>query len=609
MNVLIAEELYDKEYVDEVRHRLRAARGARRASSRRSGPSRSPRSRPRRSARRRGRWARRSRPSLVHPGRHVTWYGDDTQRARAMAILTALLGSWGRKGGIFLPTPVPAGDFDLPDFPDAESGGPTARARRFPLASEELGVTNGLVDATLPASPTRSRPGSSTGRTCSRASRSAARRSRRSRSWTSCASSTCCRWTRSPTRTSCCPRPPTSSATTPPLIVNSAKRPFIAVRQPVVEPLHESKPGWWIAKELAKRLGLEAFFPWATPEEHLEKIVEPMEINAMELRTKGAVAFPDEPYLEDRTEDDLPLFDTDSGKIELYSQALKDLGADPLPRYTPPDEPPAGYFRLIYGRAPVHSFARTQNNETLHGLMPENEVWLDTKPAAELGLADGDRVVLENADGVKSLPVRVRVTEGIRDDCAYLVHGFGQRSKPCAGARPRRLRHRAHDPRQGRPADGRHRNARELRPSREGRPAGEGGRGGPLRHGHGPPQVRGLPRLHGGLQRRVGRPAGYARTHVHADAARRHLPEALVEPVRRPVQPLRRTRPASIPARRARPSRARTASSAWTRPSASAAATASTPARTRPASSAPTRRSTSATSALRASPGASCRPA
>ncbi len=34
---------------------------------------------------------------LVHPGRHVTWYGDDTQRSRAIAILNALLGSWGRR--------------------------------------------------------------------------------------------------------------------------------------------------------------------------------------------------------------------------------------------------------------------------------------------------------------------------------------------------------------------------------------------------------------------------------------------------------------------------------------------------------------------------------
>jgi thiosulfate reductase/polysulfide reductase chain A len=39
---------------------------------------------------------------IVHPGRHVTWYGDDTQRSRAIAILNGLLGSWGRRGGVYL---------------------------------------------------------------------------------------------------------------------------------------------------------------------------------------------------------------------------------------------------------------------------------------------------------------------------------------------------------------------------------------------------------------------------------------------------------------------------------------------------------------------------
>ncbi|MEP2509466.1 MAG: molybdopterin-dependent oxidoreductase, partial [Reichenbachiella sp.] len=43
---------------------------------------------------------------IVHPGRHVTWYGDDTQRLRAVAILNALLGSWGRRGGFYSPEKV-----------------------------------------------------------------------------------------------------------------------------------------------------------------------------------------------------------------------------------------------------------------------------------------------------------------------------------------------------------------------------------------------------------------------------------------------------------------------------------------------------------------------
>ncbi len=144
---------------------------------------------------------------------------------------------------------------------------------------------------------------------------------------------------------------------------------------PACEPLYESKPGWWIAKELAQRLELEAFFPWETPEQHLETILEPTGFDARELVSRGAVAFPGKPYLEDRALVDRT-FDTASGKIELYSEALAKIGADPLPRYTPPVEPPRGFVRLLYGRAPVHSFARSQNNEALDALMPENEVWL-----------------------------------------------------------------------------------------------------------------------------------------------------------------------------------------------------------------------------------------
>jgi thiosulfate reductase/polysulfide reductase chain A len=57
--------------------------------------------------------------------------------------------------------------------------------------------------------------------------------------------------------------------------------------------------------------------------------------------------------------------------------------------------------------------------------MPENEVWLHTASARRFGVSTGDRIVLENPDGARSLPVLAKVTEGIREDCAYLVHGFG----------------------------------------------------------------------------------------------------------------------------------------------------------------------------------------
>ncbi len=211
----------------------------------------------------------------------------------------------------------------------------------------------------------------------------------------------------------------------PPAVVTTSKRPHIAVRQPAIEPLYESKPGWWIAKQMASRLGLADFFPWKDPDDHLARLVEPLGVNLAELKALGAVSWDGHPYIEDRTEADGPIFPTQSGKIELFSSVLKDLKFDPLPTYTAPEQPPPGYLRLIYGRAPMHSFARSENNSWLNDLMPENQVWINAQVAASFAVKDGQKVTLENQDGVKSLPIAVRATEALRRDCAYMVHGFG----------------------------------------------------------------------------------------------------------------------------------------------------------------------------------------
>ena len=44
-------------------------------------------------------------------------------------------------------------------------------------------------------------------------------------------------------------------------------------------------------------------------------------------------------------------------------------------------------------------------------------------------VVDVERVVLENQDGVRSAPIKAKVTERIRGDCVYMVHGFGTRAR------------------------------------------------------------------------------------------------------------------------------------------------------------------------------------
>jgi thiosulfate reductase/polysulfide reductase chain A len=427
MNVLIIEGLYDKDYIARYAQGFpELAAHVKEFTPEWAEPITEL---PAQKIRETARAMSQAKPAVaLHPGRHATWYGDDTQRSRAMAILTALLGSWGRKGGIFLPTLLKTGKYSLPAFPESKRGRADGAGTRFPLASEEQGVTNGLIDATVAAKPYPIKGWVVYGQNVLE---SIPRRQNTLQAISQLELLVV---------VDILPMEQViySDLVLPegtylerydmPQVAESVKNPYIALRQPVVEPLYETKPGWWIAREMARRLGLEAYFPWTTPEEHLNKLVEPLQISVSELRAKGAVAFPGRPYIDDRLAEDGPLFPTENGKIQLYSSVLKQLGFDPLPRYVPVKDPPLGYFRLIYGRAPVHAFGRSQNNAILDGLMPENVAWINSQAARDLGVADGQRVVLENQDGVKSLPVKVHLTPGVRSDSLYLVHGFGNQS-------------------------------------------------------------------------------------------------------------------------------------------------------------------------------------
>ncbi len=427
MNVLLGEKLYDQEYIaqyatglDELTRHVASCTPEWAAAI-----TDIPADRIRETARA---MAEAKPAVVVHPGRHVTWYGDDTQRARAMAMLTALLGAWGRKGGMFLATRVPRGSFELPEFPEAARGRADGVGSRFPLANEELGVTNGIVDATVSGSPYPIKGWVVYGQNILESLPEPQKTLRAIEQLDLLVVVDVLPMEQINYADIVLPEATYLERYDPPTIINSSKTPYVAIRQPAIEPLYQSKPGWWIAKELARRLKLEAWFPWEGPDEHLATTVKPMKIDLAELKARGALGFKGLPYLEDRSPDETPV-PTESRRIELYSEKLKGLGADPIPTYRPPQEPPAGFLRLIYGRAPMHSFARSENNAQLSALMPENEAWIGTKAAAAAGVRDGDRVVLENTEGVKSLAVRVRVTEGIRNDCLYLVHGFGQKGQ------------------------------------------------------------------------------------------------------------------------------------------------------------------------------------
>lgn len=366
---------------------------------------------------------------IIHPGRHVTWYGDDTQRLRAIAILNALLGSWGRRGGFYIPEMARVPDYPHPPFPTPARTWRDAMQGKYNLA--DLALASGVCDATIP-SPELD---------CS------------IKGWI--VNGTNLIMTLPDQKKTIdaiqnldllvvvdtMPMEITGYADVvlpectylerwDDLRIVQGRSPNLALRMPAAEPMYNTKPAYWMAKELSKRLGLEDYFAWNSIEEMLDWQLKQIGSSLDEMKRIGVKNLPreyDDLYFIDNEEIE---FNTNTGKIELYSTALAEEGFDPMPGYSPHMEPPPGYYYLNYGRAPMHTFSRTANNPNLTDLMDENVIWVNPKVARQWGLTNGQPVYLENQDGVVSdFAAKVRITERTRFDSVYIVHGFGHANK------------------------------------------------------------------------------------------------------------------------------------------------------------------------------------
>jgi thiosulfate reductase/polysulfide reductase chain A len=425
MHVIVAEGLYDREYLDKYAVGFKRLREHLRDKTPEWAYTQT--TIPPETIVQTARFIAGARPaSLVHPGRHVTWYGDDTQRLRAIAILNALLGSWGHEGGFFIPTSV-----DLPKYPytkygtDPKPPPDMPRGELYPMADQTL--ASGLCLASIPGTAAYDIKGWIVYGTNLIQALPAPEQTKEAiqalefivavdvlpaeiTGWADVVLPEATYLERC------------DEVHTPPF-----KTPFLAVRQPVVEPLYDSKPGWWIAREIAHRIGLDDYFPWKDSVEYAMYRVKGGGFDCDELRRTGVeLGAPQPTTIEDGLE---PTFDTPSGKIEIYSERLEQAGFHPLPEYTPPDPPPPDHFRLLFGRTPTHTFGRTTNNRFLSEVCDGNEVWVNAQRATELGLEQGESVTLVNQDGVRSAPLPVKVTQRIRPDCVYMVHGYGHDSK------------------------------------------------------------------------------------------------------------------------------------------------------------------------------------
>ncbi|MEJ2436325.1 MAG: molybdopterin-dependent oxidoreductase, partial [Pseudolabrys sp.] len=284
--------------------------------------------------------------TMLHPGRHSTWYGDDTQRARAMAILAGLLGIWGRKGGYYLPEKVALPEYPTPAYPKPKSTWRDVTSARFPLAGQ--GVTGAIVGASVGADAHYKGwivYGTNLPMTMPAAREQLKKAAQQLELFVA---------------VDTMPAEITGYADVvlpectyleryDPLRNEDEREPSLALRAPAFKPLGESTPAWWMARELGLRLGLDKYFPWKDYKEVLDWQLKQVGSSLAEMEKLGMKKFPRKTplYFPD---DGAIKFKTANGKIQLYSELLAKYGFDALPRYTPPKQLPDGYLHLNYGR-------------------------------------------------------------------------------------------------------------------------------------------------------------------------------------------------------------------------------------------------------------------
>jgi len=365
---------------------------------------------------------------IIHPGRHTAWYGDDTQRIRAIAILNAILGSWGRVGGFYFPEKLKVPHYPHPAYPKPKWTWKDFTKKKHKLAI--AGITNIIIDNALPEYkgkyPIKGMFIVATNIIQSVPNEAKTIKALQNQDLVVVVETM--------------PAEITGYADVilpeatyleryDDLRVSQNRVPNIALRAPAAKPKWDSKPGWWIAKQIGIRIGLEKYYPWNNYEEVLDWQLKQIGSSLDEMKEIGVKHFPKKKklYLDESEE---YWFNTNTGKIELFSTDLSEWGYDPMPVYKAHDEAPAGFLNLIYGRVPMHTFGRTTNSPNLHDLRGEGALWVHPKVAKIYDVKSGQKVWLKNQDGkLSTFAATVRVTQRISPSSVFLPHGFGSKSE------------------------------------------------------------------------------------------------------------------------------------------------------------------------------------
>ncbi|PLR98478.1 molybdopterin oxidoreductase family protein [Bacillus sp. T33-2] len=173
---------------------------------------------------------------------------------------------------------------------------------------------------------------------------------------------------------------------------------YIQLQQPVVERYGEAKSNVEVYQLLSKEMRFEDQPLFETEKEMIDQALNNpanpylQGIDYKALAARQFIKADVKPLLSGR-------LSTPSGKIELYSEKMKQDGYPPLPTYTPLVDD--GDFPFLFVAGPNHNFLNTtfSNNEKHISLEKEPLLHMNSKDASALGIEDGDKIRIWNNRG------------------------------------------------------------------------------------------------------------------------------------------------------------------------------------------------------------------
>jgi anaerobic selenocysteine-containing dehydrogenase len=212
----------------------------------------------------------------------------------------------------------------------------------------------------------------------------------------------------------------------------------IFLRQRIIPPRGEARNDYLIFAELAQRLGYGHLWP-QTESGMIMQALHGSGITTDELRTHPEgirLPTPEMHYRKYETgelrADGKPGFETPTGKFEIASEWLRQMGYEPLPVYTEPVEGPlstpelAKIYPLVFNSGTRTNYDFRSQHHNIPSLLAKHPfplVYLNIADAEARGIQDGDEVYVVSPRG--RVAFRARPTEDILPGAIEVNMGGG----------------------------------------------------------------------------------------------------------------------------------------------------------------------------------------